>query len=53
MYHPPEPQELSIDEIRPPIPWYQPEQEEDEFDWKEVEKDVQEFDEGKVFPATG
>lgn len=50
-YRPPAPQELSIDEIRPPIPWYQPDPEEDEFNWKEIEKDLQEFDEGKVIPV--
>lgn len=50
-YRSPEPQQLSIDEVRPPIAWYQLEVETDEFDWKDVEKDVQEFDEGKVFPT--
>ncbi|KAH3841266.1 hypothetical protein DPMN_114725 [Dreissena polymorpha] len=48
-YRPPEPQLLTIDDIRSPIPWYQDDEEErDEFNWTQVEEDLLEFEDGKT-----
>lgn len=48
-YRPPEPQLLTIDDIRSPIPWYQDDEvEKDEFNWAQVEEDVMEFEDGKT-----
>ncbi|XP_052792690.1 uncharacterized protein LOC128226730 isoform X1 [Mya arenaria] len=54
-YRPPAPQELTIDDIRPPIPWYEDDVEKDEFDWTEVEEDMQQYDEDRTvssFPSS-
>lgn len=40
---------LNVDDIRPPIPWYQDDEEEDEFDWAQVERDLSSLDEGGGF----
>ncbi|XP_053406230.1 uncharacterized protein LOC123565993 [Mercenaria mercenaria] len=48
-YSHPEPPMLNVDDIRPPIPWYQDDEEEDEFDWFKIEAEQSHSDEGGGF----
>ena len=39
-YHPPEPPFMCVDDIRPAIPWFEEDNNEDEFDWLAVDEDL-------------
>lgn len=50
-YHPPEPPFQCVDDIRPTIPWFEEDNNDDEFDWKGVEDDLK--DNGSTLLSQG
>ena len=49
----PEPPTTSVDDIRPPVPWYRQDKKNDDFDWSVIEKGSDFVEEKTVYNDKG